>query len=136
MTFTKEQLTKAARKECRAKLGWDKAHEWKYTEERDSYTAEELERVTALQAQWKSLCEQGEAEGWLYWTNDYSGSHLETEESTLHPTRKIQVKETKAARADRIKEVNDEVEAKVSKLVEKQWKSLQDAQALIDRIGK
>ena len=136
MTVSKEQLAKAARKDIREAMGWDAAHEWKFSEERDTFTPEELARVTSLQAQWKALCEQGEAEGWLSWTHDYPGSHLDTVESVVHPTRMIRVKETRASRTSRINALHEAVEAKVAKQVERQWKALQEAEKIVSRLGK
>lgn len=136
MTVSKEQLTKAARKDIRAELGWDSAQEWKYREQRDPYTPEELARVAALQAQWEALGQQGKDEGWLEWSGGYDDGSWQVAHNDFHPTRKIQVKETKATRARRIARLHEEVEAKVAKLVEKQWKAIQDAEAIIARLGK
>lgn len=136
MTVTKKQLSEAARAEIRTQLGWDKAQEWQYTERPDAYTAEELERITALQAQWTALCEQGKAEGWLEWSGGHPDGEWEVSDNLIHPTRKIQVRETEEARSYRINALMEEIEEKVTRKVQKQWKSLQDAQAIMDSIGK
>ena len=49
--------------------------------------AEMAERLTLIE-QWEAMCQKGEDEGWLEWTNDYSGSYLTGVESNRHPSRK------------------------------------------------
>lgn len=136
MNVTKKQLSEAARADIRTEMGWDKAQEWQYTEKPDTYTAEELERITALQAQWTALSEQGQKEGWLEWSGGYRDGEWELSENHVHPTRKVQVRETDEARSYRINNLMEEIEEKVTARVRKQWKALQDAQAIMDSVGK
>lgn len=136
MTVSKAQLTTAARKDVREAMGWAEAQEWKYREEPDKYTAEELKRITALQAQWESLSKQGEEEGWLEWSGGYRDGEWEVSLNQFHPTRTIKVREDKATRARRIKALDEAVEVKVAKRVERQWKALEEAQSIIAGLGK
>ena len=136
MNVTKKQLSEAARADIRTEMGWNKAHEWQYTEQSDTYTAEELERITALQAQWTALSEQGQKEGWLEWSGGHRDGKWELFENHVHPTRKIQVRKTDEARSYRINNLKEDIEKRVTARVQKQWKALQDAQAIMDSVGK
>ena len=134
--ITKKQLAESVRADVRKQLGWDEAQEWQYREVPDEYTAEELERVTALQAQWEALSEQGQTEGWLEWSGGYRDAELETAENHKHPTRTKQVRESKEARKRRLHQLEEAITERVDKKVEIEWKSLLKAEAIIARLGK
>jgi hypothetical protein len=133
---TKEQLAEAVRADVRKQLGWDEAQEWQYREVPDEYTAEELERVTALQAQWTALCEQGEKEGWLEWNGGHRDGEWETASNHKHPTRTKQVRESKEARKRRLHQLNEEIAERAAKRVDTEWKQLLKAEGIIARLGK
>lgn len=135
MTVTKEQLAEAARKDVREAMGWAEAQEWQYRAERDVYTPEELERVKSLQKQWTELGEQGQKEGWLSWSGGYDDGQWEVASNDHHPTRTVQIREDKEARDRRIADLDAAIEVKTAKHVERQWKALQDAQAIIARVA-
>ena len=136
LNISKKTLTTAIRKDVRAEMGWDEAQSWVEHDRMDDYTPEELARVRALQEQWTALCTQGEDEGWLEWTNDYRGSHLDTVERTTHPTRRVLARESEGERSDRLDYLSERIEDEVTKRVEKQWKAIQDAKSALDRIGR
>lgn len=136
LNISKKTLTSAIRKDVRAEHGWDEAQAWVEHDRMDNYTPEELARVKTLQEQWTALCAQGEDEGWLEWTNDYSGSHLEVVERLTHPTRRALIRESEQERRDRLDYLSERIEEEVTQRVEKQWKALQEAKAVLSRIGK
>lgn len=135
-TVSRDDLARAIRKDVREEFGWAEAHDWVFHDRADSYTPAELARLRTLQEQWKALSDQGEAEGWLDRTGGYPGNVLEPAELVNHPTRTTRVRETKANRTSRIQEVTADVDREVEARVEAQWKSLQDAEAVIARLGR
>jgi hypothetical protein len=136
MTISKEQLTIAVRADVREELKWAEAQEWQYRDEPDTYTPEELAKVTALQAQWTALSERGEKEGWLEWSGGYRDGEWEVADNRRHPTRTVPVRETKANRTRRLIALEHEIEQKVKQRVESEWKALQKAEEIADRVRR
>lgn len=134
MTITKEQLTKTVKADVREELNWAEAQEWQYRDEPDTYTPEELAKVTALQAQWTALSEQGEKEGWLAWSGGYRDGEWEVASNDRHPTRTVPVRETKANRTRRLIALEHEIEQKVKQRVDSEWSALQKAEQITARL--
>lgn len=134
--ITKEQLAEAVRADVRADMGWDEAQEWEYRDVPDEYTPEELEHVTALQAQWTALSEQGQKEGWLEWSGGYLDGEWETASNHKHPTRTIRVRESEESRTRRLHTLNEAVELKTFNRVAVEWKHLLKAEGIIARLAK
>jgi hypothetical protein len=129
---TKEQLAEAVRADVRKQLGWDEAQEWQYREVPDEYTAEELERVTALQAQWTACAAGREEAGW----NGMRPSRRRMETASTTSTRTKQVRESKEARKRRLHQLNEEIAERAAKRVDTEWKQLLKAEGIIARLGK
>lgn len=133
--ITKEQLTESVRADVHKQVGWNEAQEWEYRDVPDEYTAVELERVTALQAQWELLCQQGQQEGWLEWSGGYLDGEWQTASTHKHPTRTKRVRESEEARERRIHQLNAAAEERIAKRVEREWKQLLKAEDIIARTG-
>lgn len=134
MSISKEQLAKSIRADVKKELKWAEAQEWQYRDEPDTYTAEELAHVTALQAQWTALTKQGQEEGWLEWSGGYLDGEWEVATNDKHPKRTVRVRETKANRTRRLISLEYEIEKKVEKRVAAEWKALQTAEEITTRL--
>lgn len=127
----RKKLTKVARTEISAKLGLEKAKEWRYNDVADDYTPEEKERAEALQKQWKALQTQGLEEKWLEWSGGYLDAEVEEAYLNKHPTRTIKVKEFAATRTERINKLTEQVEIEVTKRVDREIKQIVKAEAVL-----
>jgi len=87
-----------------------------------TYTADEMRKREEFIKEWEALTEKGLSEGWLEWTNDYSGSHVVSNISNVNEGRREESFESTYDYCKRVSmilvEVKSNVEADFNKILE------------------
>lgn len=112
-------------------LRWNEAVIRRTYEEQGFYTDEEITHRSKLIKQWEELTRRGEREGWLTWTNDYAGSELVANTTTLHPTRKNRRSENAAAYSERLKDIIIEIH----KNIKDEFEEIENARFILESYG-
>lgn len=137
MTITRGQFGVQILAEVRKELGWQKAQAHQKVAVPDAWRPGEREASLADQDAWEKLCEKGEKEGWLEWTNEYSGSHLEIVSlRDTHPIRKVERIETDREREERLELLGYRVESEVTIRTQHGWAAFDAAQKLVSTYGR
>lgn len=136
--ITREQFEAKVLSAARKEMGWEKAQAHQWISVPDAWIPGEREEYLARQKAWEELCERGEKEGWLRWTNDYDDSHLETVNlrSDTHPTRMLERMETDEEREDRLELLKHQIESQVRIRAQRGWETFDAAQKLVNNYGR
>jgi hypothetical protein len=122
----KEQMKASILAEVQERHDWVSKQKRKAWVEQDVLTKDEIAEITKKQEQWEALCEQGEEEGWLDWTNDYAGSHLYAvnASSLRHPTRTCNIEEDDFVYKNRVENLERKIAREAATLFVSRWNEI------------
>lgn len=127
---TKEQLRKLVTAKVKKELRWDEESQLKTREVAYSFTKEEAKERKAKQRAWKAMVDEGLKDGWLEWTNEYSGSHVVAANNNVAHDRTVEVVEDARSRQLRIERMNVELQRRVDPEVERLWAAQEELNKL------